>query len=345
MKNKNQCLLPVFMTAIVLLFCSAQLWAQSSDTLFVIEEEFVYDTLFVHDTLHIYDTITIDEYIHSPEFEQLFYNSEFIDSQTFPDSLKKIFTETVTFWENNVFDSKQEKFSSMDSIKKFGLTSLIVLGLCSITPAQKEDKIIQHQDTMCYEKGDFSQKNYDINCYSTDSTNFYKYSVGLCITSLGGGPSIKYGVSKNCVFQTDFTGRFFINKYTKEESFLLYVFDVSQSFLFQRMFAEKKGVIYYYMFGGGVSGGVSMLRPHLWKIGTYPFFGMEFVLKKPKLSFQIDIRAGYCSLLKSINAKPPHTDLTNNPLWLFCYTGVPKEFPYHGYDISVNFAVRFCKIK
>lgn len=70
-------------------FCSAQLWAQSSDTLFVIEEEFVYDTLFVHDTLHIYDTITIDEYIHSPEFEQLFYNSEFIDSQTFPDSLKK----------------------------------------------------------------------------------------------------------------------------------------------------------------------------------------------------------------------------------------------------------------
>lgn len=98
------------MTAIVLLFCSAQLWAQSSDTLFVIEEEFVYDTLFVHDTLHIHDTITIDDYIHSPEFEQLFYNSEFIDSQTFPDSLKKIFKETVTFWENNVFDSKQREF-------------------------------------------------------------------------------------------------------------------------------------------------------------------------------------------------------------------------------------------
>ena len=48
------------MTAIVLLFCSAQLWAQSSDTLFVIEEEFVYDTLFVYDTIVMFPTATDD---------------------------------------------------------------------------------------------------------------------------------------------------------------------------------------------------------------------------------------------------------------------------------------------
>lgn len=152
MKNKNQCLLPVFMTAIVLLFCSAQLWAQSSDTLFVIEEEFVYDTLFVHDTLHIHDTITIDDYIHSPEFEQLFYNSEFIDSQTFPDSLKKIFKETVTFWENNVFDIKQEKFSNMDSIKKYGLVGLIILGLNAFAPAQQDSTFNYNQNKDIYPK-------------------------------------------------------------------------------------------------------------------------------------------------------------------------------------------------
>lgn len=152
MKNQKQCRLPVFMTAIVLLFCSAQLWAQSSDTLFVIEEEFVYDTLFVHDTLHIHDTITIDDYIHSPEFEQLFYNSEFIDSQTFPDSLKKIFKETVTFWENNVFDSKQEKFSSMDSIKKYGLVGLIILGLNALAPAQQDYSINFNQNKDIFPK-------------------------------------------------------------------------------------------------------------------------------------------------------------------------------------------------
>ena len=62
-----------------------------------------------------------------------------------------------------------------------------------------------------------------------------------------------------------------------------------------------------------------------------------------KLGF--DLRAGYCSLLKSANAKPPRTSLDNNPLWLICYTGMPTEYPYHGYDISLNFAVRFCMIK
>ena len=45
----------------------------------------------------------------------------------------------------------------------------------------------------------------------TDSTGFYKFSAGLNVNVLGGGPSIKYGISKNCVFQTDFSGRFFIN--------------------------------------------------------------------------------------------------------------------------------------
>ena len=203
----------------------------------------------------------------------------------------------------------------MDSIKKIISAGLIVLGMSGIAPAQ------------------------------TDSTGFYKFSAGLSLNTFGGGPSITYSISKNCVFQTDFSGRFFINKYSPENSFVLYVCELSQNFLYQRQFAEKNGVLYYYMVGAGVSGGVSILRPTLWKLGTYPVLGVEFVLKKPKLSFQIGLRAGYCSLLKSANAKPPRTSLDNNPLWLFCYTGMPNAYPYHGYDISLNFAVRFCMIK
>ena len=183
-----------------------------------------------------------------------------------------------------------------------------------------------------------------------DSVGLYKFSAGLSINTFGGGPSIKYGISKNCVFQTDFSGKYFANtRFQKPDvtgftGFIVYVYEFSQNFLFQHPFTEKNGVIYYYMIGAGVSGGITMFRPTLWKVGTYPLFGMEFVLKKPKLSFQVDIRAGYCALLKSANAKPPVFD--NNPLRILgFYLGAPDVYPYHGYDISLNFAVRFCKIK
>ena len=66
----------------------------------------------------------------------------------------------------------------MNNINRIGLSLLILLALIATAPAQ------------------------------TDSTGFYKFSVGLNYDGLGGGPSIKYGISKNCVFQTDFSGRF-----------------------------------------------------------------------------------------------------------------------------------------
>lgn len=209
----------------------------------------------------------------------------------------------------------------MNTFKRIGLSLLFLLALIATAPAQ------------------------------TDSTGFYKFSVGLNVVNgnLGGGPSIKYGISKNCVFQTDFSGIFFINYDLHKpvfEGFVFYVYDISQNFLYQRQFKEKNGVLYYYLVGAGVSGGVSMLRPTLWKLGAYPLFGMEFVLKKPKLSFQIDLRAGYCALLKSANAKPPVFDNDFLSFWRICFYGnVPTAYPYHGYDVSLNFAVRFCKIK
>ena len=110
----------------------------------------------------------------------------------------------------------------MDNIKKIISAGLIVLALNGVAPAQ------------------------------TDSTGFYKFSAGLSLNTFGGGPSIKYGISKNCVFQTDFSGRFFINKYSPENSFVLYVCELAQNFLYQRQFAEKNGVLYYYMVGAGI---------------------------------------------------------------------------------------------
>ena len=66
------------------------------------DERVVYDTLFVHDTLHVHDTLDIGEYIRSQTFDQLFGDSEYIDIQSLPDSLKTIFEEAVTFSEKLV---------------------------------------------------------------------------------------------------------------------------------------------------------------------------------------------------------------------------------------------------
>ena len=178
-----------------------------------------------------------------------------------------------------------------------------------------------------------------------DSMEFYKFSAGLNVSILGGGPSIKYGISKNCVFQTDLSGGFFVNYTSLSSGFAIYVNEISQNFLFQHKFSEKNGVSYYYILGGGASGGVSLLRPHLWKIGAYPFIGFEFALKEKHLSFQVDIRPGYGLLLKSANAKPPRDYPLRTFLALVFYMNPPEQYPYHGYNISLNFAVRFCKFK
>ena len=42
------------------------------------------------------------------------------------------------------------------------------------------------------------------------------------------------------------------------------------------------------------------------------------------------------------------TDSTDKYVFFYkflFYSNFPEQFPYHGYDISVNFAVKFCKVK
>jgi len=101
-----------------------------------------YDTLVVHDTVRVHDTLNIADYLRSEEFERLFYSSEYVDNLSLTDSMKeKLLRQTVTFWESSVFKDEQQTFSSMDSIKKYGLAGLIILGLNAMSPAQTDSTV------------------------------------------------------------------------------------------------------------------------------------------------------------------------------------------------------------
>ena len=112
------------------------LFAQNTDTMYVVKRHVVRDTVYVHDTLRVHDTIIVADYIHSDEFKQLFYELNGVDAQTPPDSLEKLWAQTVTFLENRVVHHEQQNISTMDSIKKYGLAGLLILGLNSLAPAQ-----------------------------------------------------------------------------------------------------------------------------------------------------------------------------------------------------------------
>lgn len=126
-------------TFILLLFSIVgSVFAQTTDTMYVVKRHVVRDTVYVRDTVRVQDTIIIADYIHSEEFKQLFYELNGVDGQTSPDSLEKLWAQTVTFLENRVIQYEQQNVSTMDSIKKYGLAGLMLLGLNSLAPAQTE---------------------------------------------------------------------------------------------------------------------------------------------------------------------------------------------------------------
>ena len=126
----------IVITLIVLVFSTIGcLSAQNTDTMYVVKKHIVRDTVYVRDTLRVQDTIIIADYIHSEEFKQLFYELNGADAQTPPDSLQKMWAQTVTFLENRVIQYEQQNISTMDSIKMAGL---LLLGLNSLAPAQTE---------------------------------------------------------------------------------------------------------------------------------------------------------------------------------------------------------------
>ncbi len=116
--------------------------AQHRDTVYVERETVTYDTITVYDTVRVHDTLNIADYLRSEEFERLFYSSEYVDNLSLTDSLKeKLLQQTVTFWENRVLQDEQQTILSMDSIKKYGLAGLIILGLNAMSPAQTDNTL------------------------------------------------------------------------------------------------------------------------------------------------------------------------------------------------------------
>ena len=127
------------LTTFLLLLLACPLSAQHRDTVYVERETVTYDTVIVYDTVRVHDTLNIADYLRSEEFERLFYSSEYVDNLSLTDSMKeKLLRQTVTFWESSVFKDEQQTFSSMDSIKKYGLAGLIILGLNAMLPAQTD---------------------------------------------------------------------------------------------------------------------------------------------------------------------------------------------------------------
>ena len=125
--------------AFLLLTLAQPLAAQHRDTVYVERETVTYDTITVYDTVRVHDTLNLADYLRSEEFERLFYSSEYVGNLSLTDSMKeKLLRQTVTFWENRVLQDEQQTFSSMDSIKKYGLAGLIILGLNAISPAQTD---------------------------------------------------------------------------------------------------------------------------------------------------------------------------------------------------------------
>lgn len=128
-----------FLFFFFIMFLACSLSAQHRDTVYVERETVTYDTVTVYDTVRVHDTLNIADYLRSEEFERLFYSSEYVDNLSLTDSLKeKLLQQTVTFWENRVLQDEQQTFSSMDSIKKYGLAGLIILGLNAMSPAQTD---------------------------------------------------------------------------------------------------------------------------------------------------------------------------------------------------------------
>lgn len=120
---------------VTILFFAAVVYEATAQTPVTVR----YDTVVVHDTVRVYDTLNLADYLRSEEFEQLFYSSEYVGNLLLTDSMKeKLLRQTVTYWENRVLQDEQQTFTSMDSIKKYGLAGLIILGLNAISPAHPD---------------------------------------------------------------------------------------------------------------------------------------------------------------------------------------------------------------
>ena len=134
------------LTLLLMLVLSLQARAQHTDTLYEVRRQVVYDTITMRDTVRIHDTLYLADYIHNHELEELFYKLKGSDAASAPDSLRKMWEQTVTFLEKRVLMDEPSNPATMDSIRKYGVAGLLILGLNALTTAQTDSTLTSHYD-------------------------------------------------------------------------------------------------------------------------------------------------------------------------------------------------------
>lgn len=134
------------LTLLLALVLSLQARAQHADTLYEVRRQVVYDTVMVRDTVRIHDTLYLSDYIHNRELEELFYKLKGSDAASAPDSLRQLWKQTVTFLEKRVLMDEPTNSATMDSIRKYGVAGLLILGLNALTTAQTDSTLTSHHD-------------------------------------------------------------------------------------------------------------------------------------------------------------------------------------------------------
>lgn len=134
------------LTLLLALVLSLQARAQHADTLYEVRRQVVYDTVMVRDTVRIHDTLYLSDYIHNRELEELFYKLKGSDAASAPDSLRQLWEQTVTFLEKRVLMDEPTNSATMDSIRKYGVAGLLILGLNALTTAQTDSTLTPNKD-------------------------------------------------------------------------------------------------------------------------------------------------------------------------------------------------------
>lgn len=134
------------LTLLLALVLSLQARAQHADTLYEVRRQVVYDTVMVRDTVRIHDTLYLSDYIHNRELEELFYKLKGSDAASAPDSLRQLWKQTVTFLEKRVLMDEPTNSATMDSIRKYGVAGLLILGLNALTTAQTDSTLTPNKD-------------------------------------------------------------------------------------------------------------------------------------------------------------------------------------------------------
>lgn len=134
------------LTLLLALVLSLQARAQHADTLYEVRRQVVYDTVMVRDTVRIHDTLFLSDYIHNRELEELFYKLKGSDAASAPDSLRQLWEQIVTFLEKRVLMDEPTNSATMDSIRKYGVAGLLILGLNALTTAQTDSTLIPNKD-------------------------------------------------------------------------------------------------------------------------------------------------------------------------------------------------------